>query len=112
MEEYVDANLSDVELTPASLQKKFKLSKMKMYEILREDGGAGPFILRRRLIAVIAALCEGELNVTEIMYRFGFSSESQFYRAFRARFDATPKAICMASRRIQELPDPKTGSGP
>ena len=69
-----------------------------------DEGGVATVIRERRLDAAyrrIAGSSGAPGSMTSIAYAIGFSSGSQFLRAFRARFGVTPSEV----RNDALLPD-------
>ena len=98
---FIDMNLENTDLNVAMLMQQFQVSRAHIYRAFSEDGGVAKIIRERRLDAAFAALINPKLpnrSLEEIAYRFGVVNYSQFSRAFRARFGATPG--CVRSDKI------------
>jgi AraC-like DNA-binding protein len=90
---YIDAHLDDSELNATMLQRKFRISRTHLYRLFAELGGVQHCIRERRLEAAFRSLCEHpDRNISEIIFRLGFSNERQFQRSFRSRYGMTASA--------------------
>lgn len=90
---FVDANLARADLDPALLMRRFSVSRAHLYRMFAAEGGVATVIRDRRLDAAYRKLTHpGSVacSITKIAHDLGFSSSSQFLRAFRARFHITP----------------------
>lgn len=110
--EYTDANLSDPDLGPAMLMRRFRVSRAHLYRMFAADGGVATIVRERRLNAAYRELTRPgpARSITEIAHDLGFSGSSQFLRAFRSRFDMTPSkarkkgfSLALADRRLSGL---------
>lgn len=88
---YVEANLHQAELTPASVVDALQLKRATIYRWFQHEGGLGTYIRNRRLREAANELARfPQRQVTEIAYGLGFKSGSDFTRAFRRAFDVSP----------------------
>ncbi|WEK49973.1 MAG: helix-turn-helix domain-containing protein [Candidatus Kaistia colombiensis] len=89
--DFIDANLSEPELGPATLTRQFRVSRAHLYRMFEQDGGVAKVVRERRLDAAYRALLRPAApSIAQLAHDFGFSGSGQFQRAFRARFDITP----------------------
>lgn len=91
--DFIDANLTELDLSPALLTSRFRVSRAHLYRLFAADGGVMSTIRNRRLNAAYRELrrTSGAMrSITEIAHEFGFSSSSHFLGAFRARFGMAP----------------------
>ncbi len=91
--DFIDANLSASDLGPATLMRRFQVSRAHLYRMFATDGGVATIVREKRLDASFRELVRADappLPITQLARAFGFSSSSQFHRAFRARFVMTP----------------------
>jgi AraC-like DNA-binding protein len=92
--EYIDLHLGESDLGALRLQHVFGTSRSQLYRQFAELGGVQHYIRNRRLQAVLRELCnEPQQSINDIIARYGFSSERQFQRAFRARFGMTASQV-------------------
>jgi AraC family transcriptional activator of tynA and feaB len=88
-------NLQDPELLPQMVADHFGMSVRTLHLRFKQIGQTfGHWVLDHRLDACSAALRDRHqcgLNISEIAYRWGFNDLSYFNKAFRARFDRTPR---------------------
>lgn len=99
---YVEANLDDPDLTPASISAAFGISARYLRLIFAKSGDTPGetetlrrFILRRRLEECAMRLADASnraQSITELAHSWGFSDSSYFARRFIEYFDATPRA--------------------
>jgi AraC family transcriptional activator of tynA and feaB len=88
-------NLSDPELSPRSVAARFGISVRTLHLRFERVGETfGRWLLDNRLEACGKTLRDPHQRATgisEIAYRWGFNDLSHFNKAFRARFDMTPR---------------------
>jgi AraC-like DNA-binding protein len=88
-------HLHDPELSPQRAADYLGVPIRTLHARFRQVGQSfGRFVLENRLDACRTALRDENqrsLNISEIAYRWGFNDLSHFNRAFRARFDMTPR---------------------
>ncbi|MDF2922256.1 MAG: hypothetical protein K0R57_1170 [Paenibacillaceae bacterium] len=82
------------ELSLKGIAAEFKLSQGYLGTIFKESAGMSvlDYINQFRLDKSAELLLRTELSIGEIMERTGFYNESSFYKLFKRRFGATPKA--------------------
>ena len=87
--------LHDAELSPQLVADYLGISVRTLHLRFQQIGQTfGNWVLEHRLKACGAALRDPNqqaLNISEIAYRWGFNDLSHFNKAFRARFDMTPR---------------------
>jgi AraC-like DNA-binding protein len=89
----IDEHLEDPVLTPDWLAARLHVSRSLLYRTFSGYGGIHRCIRDKRLDAAFRDLQDNpHQRVIDIAYRWGFSSERQFQRAFHARFQMTPSA--------------------
>ena len=91
---YVQANLAEEHLSPESVVHALQLPRPSLYRLFQHEGGLGAYIrhLRLRHAADELVRCP-HLSVTDIAYGLGFSSPSDFTRAFRRAYDIAPQDL-------------------
>ena len=84
----------DLEKTPDlnELAKSVGMCRSKLHHCFRMVHGVTPFDYLRshRLEAAMHYLAEGEMNITEVAYKVGYSSSSYFTKAFKKHFGLPP----------------------
>jgi len=82
------------ELSLKGIAVEFKLSQGYLGTVFKESAGMSvlDYINHIRLDKSAELLLQTELSIGEIMERTGFHNESSFYKLFKRRFGATPKA--------------------
>jgi AraC-like DNA-binding protein len=91
---HIEANLSSPDLTVEKLSRHFAISRASLYRLFEPLGGIAKYIRKRRLhrcFVEITSPSKSRKRIGEIAYGFGFTNESDFSRAFRAAYGATPK---------------------
>jgi AraC-like DNA-binding protein len=98
----IDRELASSDLSPARLESALALSRSGLYRLFEPFGGVRAAILQRRLDGAVKALLDtnAERPPLRLIARdYGFQSEEQLSRAFRARFAATPSQFHDMVRR-------------
>jgi AraC-like DNA-binding protein len=95
---YIQDNLRNAELSPETVVRALQLPRPSVYRLFQHEGGLGAYIrqLRLRQAADELAHCP-QRSVTEIAFGLGFSSSSDFTRAFRRSYDMAPRDFREAS---------------
>lgn len=93
--QYIEANLRDPELSPASIAEGLGVSPRYLRTVFapgREKMSA--YILRRRLEECARQMCTPAWSahtLTEIAFSWGFNSAAHFTRTFHEKFGETPR---------------------
>jgi AraC-like DNA-binding protein len=88
---YVHANLHDEDLSPDRVVESLGLSRPTVYRLFQHEGGLGAYIRHARLRTAADELVAWPgIPVQDIAYAHGFSSASDFTRAFRRAFGLAP----------------------
>lgn len=116
---YIECNLSDGNLSPEHLSRKFACSRAKLYRLFQPLGGIATYIRQARLKRCLQELSEPRTtrrSVIAVATRWGFTSQSHFSRLFRASFGISPstaieqararRRACTAAARRSTLPHP------
>lgn len=90
---YIDRHLGAPDLDADSVCRSLGLSRSKLYRLFEASGGVAAHIRRRRLSQCLRELtsrrCRAD-RISEIAYRWGFTNEASFSRAFRGAFGLSP----------------------
>jgi len=100
---YIDAHLTDPDLTPAAIAAALQLSRSTLYRLFDAEGGVRSHIVSRRLDRCLVALVADatrQRSIGWIAFAHGFNSEAHFSRAFRRRFGISARDL------RGEVPDP------
>jgi AraC-like DNA-binding protein len=98
---YVDMNFADAELNPATAAKALGMSVRKLHMLFGESGSTfGERLLERRLEEARRQLVASQRPVADIALAVGFGELSTFYRAFRAKWGATPGEYRAGARQV------------
>ncbi|WP_413205497.1 helix-turn-helix domain-containing protein [Rhodospirillum sp. A1_3_36] len=97
---FIDKHLAEP-LTPDSLAERFHISRSQIYRIFAPYGGIARYVGERRMRRAMRLLMDptfDHMGVGAIGFACGFSSESQFSRAFRKQVGASPSQIRIETR--------------
>jgi AraC family transcriptional regulator, positive regulator of tynA and feaB len=97
---YIDANVSNPSLSPATIAKANAISLRTLHRLFEStDDSVGAVIRERRLGRCRADLLRGtDESVTAIAFRWGFRNMSFFSRLFRERYGVSARELQMAAR--------------
>jgi transcriptional regulator GlxA family with amidase domain len=97
---YIDANLGNPRLSPATIAKANAISLRTLHRLFEStDGSVSAFVRERRLSRCHADLLrDTHESVTAIAYRWGFRNMSFFGRLFRERYGLPARELQMAAR--------------
>lgn len=89
----IEANISDPDFGVDAISKEIGMSSTHLYRKLKAQTGhsAQDIIKKYRIKKASLLLKNNEGNVSETMYKVGFSSASYFSKCFKAEFGMTPK---------------------
>ncbi len=90
---YIDAQLQNPALDVDLICREFALSRATLYRLCEPLGGVQAHIRRRRLARCFKELVTPSQNaarISQIAFRWGFSDEATFSRAFRAMYGLSP----------------------
>ncbi|WP_044043372.1 helix-turn-helix transcriptional regulator [Caballeronia insecticola] len=91
---YVETNLHEGDLTPTKVVEALGLKRATIYRWFEQEGGLGAYIRHRRLREAADELARfPNLQIADIAFGLGFKSASDFTRAFRRAFDASPQEM-------------------
>lgn len=92
--QYIEAHLDDTDLDAAVIARHLGVSRSHLYRLFQRYGGVSAYILRIRLRHAAAELVRSPSRaITEIAYGLGFSSPSDFSRAFRRFYGYSPSEV-------------------
>lgn len=92
---YIEDWLPDLTLSPATVARRFSISRATLYRILEPVGGFARYLRLRRLDRVrldLTSAARRHLAVAEIAETWGFVSHSAFTKSFRQCFGISPRA--------------------
>lgn len=93
-ESHIAAMLGDPAFDGAALMRAIGVSRSNLYRVFAGRGGVAAAIRDARLDRArqrLASPADRHLTLVQIAYRCGFEDYSTFVRAFRRRFDTTPR---------------------
>lgn len=92
---FIDCHFADADLRLDMVAKALHMSPRSLSELFSESGTSyRQYILDRRLVQAARELCDPRLahvSITEIAYKCGFYDGAHFSRAFRAKFEMSPR---------------------
>ncbi|MFL1453973.1 helix-turn-helix domain-containing protein [Marinobacter sp. GN3S48] len=101
---YIDDNLTDSEMAPASIAATFNVSERQLYTLMNELGlTPARYIWNKRFELSRRMLLESHSRsrtISDIAYACGFNSSSHFSREFRSRFGMTPRDYRYSEREM------------
>jgi len=100
---YIDSNLDDTEMSPATIAAEFGMSRATLYRLFESFGGVADYIRRRRLIAAALRLASPEhraKRVAQIALACGFTNETTFGRNFMQQFGISPSEARLRADQI------------
>ncbi|VVE90466.1 helix-turn-helix domain-containing protein [Pandoraea bronchicola] len=103
--EHIDHSLTSEALSPEQISAAMGLSRSSLYRLFQADGGVQAYIQARKLDRCFDELLlstGNRITIIEIAYRYGFSSESVFSRAFRRRFGVSPREVRASAGRTKD----------
>ena len=90
--QYVEEHISDTELDNELLCSELGFSYSTLYRKIKAstDMSIAELVRTIKLKRAAQLLSEGNMNVTEVMYAVGFTSNSYFSRCFKKEFNLAP----------------------
>ena len=91
---YIEANLTDPDLTVDRITREFHVSRATLVRMFEPLGGLSGYIRERRMFrcfAEITSPTHAHRAISDIAYSWGFGNEAAFSRAFRRIFDMSPR---------------------
>lgn len=94
--DYIESNLSDPFLTPASIAAELRISRRYLHRVWKggDDESLARYVLRRRLEECARALRDPlhvRRSITAIAFDWGFVGMPHFCSAFRQHYDSSPR---------------------
>ncbi len=96
IKQHIRQNLGAADQSPEQIARHFGISRRHLYQLLEPVGGIARYQRQLRLQRCLSDLQSPEqahLQISEIAYRWGFSSAVTFNRNFRAAFGITPTDV-------------------
>ncbi|MGZ2747302.1 AraC family transcriptional regulator [Burkholderia stagnalis] len=92
--QYIEAHLDSPGLKVEQICREVGLSRSALYRLFAPMDGVATYIRRRRLIKIRTHLLAHQAShrtISELAYRYGFNSPTQFCRAYKQYFGYTPR---------------------
>lgn len=107
-EQFIRSNLSNEDLSSGLVAEACNVSQRYLQQLFSgSDKSVSGFIREKRLVRAREDLCvEGSITIAEIAHRWGFSDQSQFNKAYRAKFGCTPTETRKAAQQNQQAAPP------
>lgn len=96
-------NLRNPDLSVDDIAAQCGLSRSRLYTLVQRHGGVMHIVREQRLKHALRDLVSKQglrFSISEIAYRWGFSTPAQFARAFRTRFGCSPREVRGHGRMI------------
>ena len=95
IKDFLDRNLAEPELSPATAAQHFEISVRYVHKLFARNGTTfGAYIAAKRLDNIrddlISPTCRN-LPISSLAFRWGFRDLSSFNRAFKRHFDCNPR---------------------
>ena len=90
---YVDANVTNAQLSAEVLGSEFGASRATLYRMFNHHGGVATFIRKRRLDYAFRELtseANARERISSLAHRCGYRSEDTFTRSFKERYGVGP----------------------
>lgn len=103
IERFIEGHLGYPDLGPAMIAAGCGISVRYLHKLFSETGHTvNEWVRNKRLEAARRDLCDSACGVTigEIAYRWGFSDQAQFCRAFRRHFDCSASDMRARSQHL------------
>jgi AraC-like DNA-binding protein len=89
---HIDKHLLEPGLSQDVLSVTFGISRASLYRLFQSLGGVAAYIQERKLHRLRAELAKaGPHHLGDLTWKYGFSSQGQMSRAFRAQFGHAPR---------------------
>jgi len=94
LEKTVNSHLADNEFDVNALARTLEISRVQLYNKLKELNGMTPveYLRDRRLERAATLLRESDLSVKEVRDRVGMPDATNFHRRFKEKFGTSPAA--------------------
>ncbi|MCL8000335.1 helix-turn-helix domain-containing protein [Brucella sp. 21LCYQ03] len=93
--DFIDKNITNPNLTPDFLYKKFRISRSHIYRLFEKEGGVGQVIWERRLRLAWNAISKSnngsKVSIKSIAWSVGCTDPAIFSKRFRSFFNFSPK---------------------
>lgn len=88
----IEASFQEADFNLDRLAEIVKMSKSKVYRVWKEnrEGSLNEYILTVRIEFALQLLKDGDLSITEIALKSGFSSQSYFSKVFKKVYGVSP----------------------
>lgn len=106
VKQIIECRLGDPQLSPADIAKLAGVSRSKLYQIFESYGGVARYVRARRLRAVARRLADplqAHRPIYDVALSCGFENAAAFARAFRARFDQSPRAYRENAKTLRRV---------
>ncbi|GJD72782.1 hypothetical protein CFIICLFH_1005 [Methylobacterium goesingense] len=92
---FIDANLGQRNLDVNAVASGSGLSRSSLYRAFAPVGGVAQEIIRRRVARLRSAILSqgGDVRISTLMWRFGFSTPSHGSRAFKGAYGLAPAQL-------------------
>jgi AraC-like DNA-binding protein len=97
--QYIERNIESPELSPQSICRRVGISRSQLYRLFVSAGGVANYIRLSRLLKARAELASSaRQRISNVAYKYGFTSHAHFSRVFKQHFGCTPWECITSSR--------------
>ncbi len=102
--EYITRNISQSNILIDDIARHLGMSRTAYYTRIKEATGLSPsdFIRQLRIRHALQLLGKGELSVSEVAFKVGFTDPKYFTKCFKAEMEMTPTQYIQQSRQKEE----------
>ncbi len=96
MRKFIEANLSEPELSAEWICSREWVSRTKLYELFEAYGGVAAYVRERRMRRALLSLANHRMRhrpIYDIALASGYTSDTAFSRAFRSKYGVSPRDV-------------------
>ena len=92
LKSFLEDNISDSDMSVDMICMEMGIGRTRLYAFVKKITGMslGDYIRELRLLRAADLLKHSDMNITEVLYDTGFSSNSYFSKVFKIRFGMSP----------------------
>ncbi len=104
--EYITQNIEQSNILIDDIARHLGMSRTAYYTRIKETTGLSPsdFIRQLRIRQALQLLRKGDLSISEVAFKVGFTDPKYFTKCFKAEMEMTPTQYIQQSRQKAEQP--------